>query len=217
MPQPSGADRYVYERHRPEETPLYRIVETHYPRFLARLEAEGGSLPAFVKREFDDYLKCGLLENGFLRVKCDACSHEHLVAFSCKRRGFCPSCGVPPPRLNLTRFHGVFAPNCKHRNSVVPKRKPNEEKPNKPLAPMTWTQRLKRVFAIDIETCPVCGGKHRVIACIEDPEVIARILDHVRQRDGTELPQQPRAPPTRCEHLDARSRKLVTDAGLNIA
>ena len=94
MPQPSGADRYVYERHRPEETPLYRIVETHYPRFLARLEAEGGSLPAFVKREFDDYLKCGLLENGFLRVKCDACSHEHLVAFSCKRRGFCPSCGA---------------------------------------------------------------------------------------------------------------------------
>ena len=110
---------------------------------------------------------------------------------------------VPRPRLNLTRFHGVFAPNCKHRKSVVPKRKPNEEQPNKPLAPMTWTQRLKRVFAIDIETCPVCGGKLRVIACIEDPEVIARILDHVRQRDGTELPQQPRAPPTRCEHLDA--------------
>ena len=110
---------------------------------------------------------------------------------------------VPRPRLNLTRFHGVFAPNCKHRKSVVPKRKPNEEQPNKPLAPMTWTQRLKRVFAIDIETCPVCGGNLRVIACIEDPEVIARILDHVRQRDGTELPQQPRAPPTRCEHLDA--------------
>ena len=110
---------------------------------------------------------------------------------------------VPRPRLNLTRFHGVFAPNCKHRKSVVPKRKPNEEQPNKPLAPMTWTQRLKRVFAIDIETCPVCGGKLRVIACIEDPEVIARILDHLRQRDGTELPQQPRAPPTRCEHLDA--------------
>ena len=94
MPHPSGADRYVYERHRSEETPLYRIVETHYPRFLARLEAEGTALPAFVKREFDDYLKCGLLEHGFLRVKRDACSHEHLVAFSCKRRGFCPSCGA---------------------------------------------------------------------------------------------------------------------------
>ena len=94
MPQPSVAPRYGYERHRPEETPLYAIVETYYPPFLAKLEAEGAPLPAFVRREFDDYLKCGLLEQGFLRVKCDACSHEHLVAFSCKRRGFCPSCGA---------------------------------------------------------------------------------------------------------------------------
>lgn len=43
-----------YERHRPEETPLHGIVETYDPQFLARLEAEGGSLPAFVKQEFDD-------------------------------------------------------------------------------------------------------------------------------------------------------------------
>ena len=42
---------------------------------------------------------------------------------------------VPRPRLNLTRFHGVFAPNCKHRESVVPKRKPGQEQPDKPLAP----------------------------------------------------------------------------------
>ena len=477
MPQPSGADRYVYERHRPEETPLYRIVETHYPRFLARLEAEGGSLPAFVKREFDDYLKCGLLENGFLRVKCDACSHEHLVAFSCKRRGFCPSCGarrmiesaahlvdhvlpeqpirqwvltfpyplrflfaaqpqvlsqvlgvvyraistdllkrtgftvasgaktgavtliqrfgsalnlnihfhmlfldgvydfkgrrptfhraprptaaelmkllhtigqrvarllgrlgllvrdadsdyldfepgeafdrlvgasihyriaigpnagrkaltlrtvpvqsepfpstllarlpgfslhaatvceaaqrdkleklcryiarpaianerlsinergqviyrfkqpfrdgsthivlepldfiarlaalVPRPRLNLTRFHGVFAPNCKHRECVVPKRKPRHEKPDEPLAPLTWMQRLKRVFAIDIETCPKCGGTLRVIACIENPDVIATILEHIRVREAATT-ANPRASPLNTEHPAAR-------------
>ena len=94
MLRPSGADRDIHERHRPEETPLYRIVETCYPKFLARLEAEGASLPHFVQQQFDDYLKCGLLEHGFLRVKCDACRHEHLVAFSCKRRGFCPSCSA---------------------------------------------------------------------------------------------------------------------------
>ena len=60
---------------------------------------------------------------------------------------------VPRPRLNLTRFHGVFAPNCKHRESVVPERNPRHEKPDKPLAPMTRMQRLKRVFAFDFETC----------------------------------------------------------------
>ncbi|MDE0064037.1 MAG: hypothetical protein OXP09_01900 [Gammaproteobacteria bacterium] len=43
----------------PKETPLYGIVETYYPQFLARLEADSGSLPAFVKQAFDDYLKCG--------------------------------------------------------------------------------------------------------------------------------------------------------------
>jgi hypothetical protein len=47
---------------------------------------------------------------------------------------------------------------------------------------MTWAQRLKRVFAIDIETCPDCGGKQWVIACIEDPPLIAKILWHIQQR-----------------------------------
>jgi len=55
---------------------------------------QGRSLPDYVQREFEDYLKCGRLEHGFLRVRCDTCRAEHLVAFSCKRRGFCPSCGA---------------------------------------------------------------------------------------------------------------------------
>lgn len=65
---------------------------------------------------------------------------------------------------------------------------------DKPLAPMSWMQRLKRVFAIDIESCPDCGGKLRVIACIEEPALIAKILGHVQARDelaGTAA----RAPP----------------------
>ena len=45
-------------------------------------------------------------------------------------------------------------------------------------------QRLKRVFAIDIEICPDCGGTLRVIACIEEPALIARILEHVQQREA---------------------------------
>ena len=47
MLRPGGADRDIRERHRPEETPLYRIVETCHPKFLARLEAEGASPPHF--------------------------------------------------------------------------------------------------------------------------------------------------------------------------
>ncbi|MDT8321244.1 MAG: transposase [Xanthomonadales bacterium] len=95
MPAPSPiAVAPAYHRHRPEQTALYAIVAEHYPRFVRELETTGGQLPQFVRREFEDYLKCGLLEHGFLRVKCDGCRHEYLVAFSCKRRGFCPSCGA---------------------------------------------------------------------------------------------------------------------------
>lgn len=91
---PPSFSTFTYERHRPEETTLYGLIETYYPRFVQHIEAEGISLPRFVKDEFEAYLDCGRLERGFLRVKCNACQHELLVAFSCKRRGFCPSCGA---------------------------------------------------------------------------------------------------------------------------
>ena len=54
----------------------------------------GRSLPDCIEQEFDAYLKCGRLEDGFLRVRCEHCRAEKLVAFSCKKRGFCPSCGA---------------------------------------------------------------------------------------------------------------------------
>ena len=101
---------------------------------------------------------------------------------------------VPRPRLNLTRFHGVFAPNFKHRDCIVPRPARRSADREEPLVPMSWMQRLKRVFAIDIETCPECGGKLRVIACIEDPPLIAKILGHVRRREAL-IGNTPRAPP----------------------
>ena len=47
------------------------------------------------------------------------------------------------------------------------------------VAPLTWAQRLRRVFNIDITLCPLCGGTMRVIADITDPELIQKILDHI--------------------------------------
>ena len=55
---------------------------------------QGRPLPDYVQQEFEAYLQCARLEHGFLRVRCESCHAEHLVAFSCKRRGFCPSCGA---------------------------------------------------------------------------------------------------------------------------
>src|SRR5262245_487112 len=60
---------------------------------MARRHADGTPLPAFVEQEFRDFLTCGVLEHGFARLRCTDCALERLVPFSCKGRGFCPSCG----------------------------------------------------------------------------------------------------------------------------
>jgi hypothetical protein len=490
LPLPAGREAKLgvgappYVRHRPERTLLYQIVDEYYPAFKEHLAAQGTALPGYVQQEFEKYLKCGRLKHGFLRARCDTCHAEHLVAFSCKRRGFCPSCGarrmaesaallvdevfpeqpvrqwvlsvpyplrflfasrpyvmgrvlgivyrciathlikkagfsrktaqagavtliqrfgsalnlnvhfhmlfldgvyiehpdgalrfrwvkaptstelaaltqtlarrighylerqgllerdaensylagddleagpmeqllgssityriavgpqqgrkvftlqtllacdepcddgvgkvagfslyagvaaraaqrqklerlcryisrpaiaekrlsltpngnvryqlktpyrdrtthvifepldfiarlaalVPKPRINLTRFHGIFAPNSKYRARVTPAKRgrggrhattadPEERTPAERRAAMTWAQRLKRVFGIDIETCPACGGAMRIMACIEDPDVIEKILTHLDAKTAElEAPRRPlcRAPP----------------------
>jgi len=76
-------NQWHYERHRPEQSLLYQTVERVYPDFLEQLAGQGKSIPRYVQREFEDYLKCGRLEHGFLRVRCEDCHSERLVAFSC--------------------------------------------------------------------------------------------------------------------------------------
>jgi hypothetical protein len=64
---------------------------------------------------------------------------------------------------------------------------------------MTWARRLKRVFNIEIEQCVRCGGRLKVLASIEEPALIARILAHRRERGQEDAPVAslgPRAPPS---------------------
>ena len=70
---------------------------------------------------------------------------------------------------------------------------------------MKWMQRLQRSFAIDIDACSKCGGKLRVIGCIEDSDVIATIPEPIRTREAAE-PSQPRAPPPRSKFLGTQNQ-----------
>ena len=79
-------------RRQPETTLLYKTLQAHWLGFRATIETDGGDLPAFVRDEFEAYFRCGILAHGFLRVRCKDCGHSRIVSFSCKRRGFCPSC-----------------------------------------------------------------------------------------------------------------------------
>ena len=52
------------------------------------------TIPAFVERAFEGFLACGVPEAGFVRLRCPDCHVERALAFSCKHRGLCPSCGA---------------------------------------------------------------------------------------------------------------------------
>ena len=420
---------YTYQRHQPEHTVLYKIVQENLETFLKAVHEEcGRPLPDFVEKEFREYLSCGILAHGFLRAKCESCNNEHLVAFSCKRRGFCPSCGgrrmsesaihlvdevlpikpirqwvisfpiqirlllavrpkimsevlnivtstisgqlckkagfkksqakagvvtliqritkllekkgiikrdeddflqinleeddalarlqagaatyrftigpnkgkkalalktvqefdhnsqtglvaansgfslhagvamagnerdkieklcryiarpavalerlqlnqrgevvyvlkkpfsdgtthivmtqlelleklaaiVPRPRVHLTRFAGVFAPHFKHRAMVVPKSRADSPEPKIDDDPpansrISWARLLKRVFGVDVESCHQCGGKMKIIAAIEDPPVIKKILEHIGLPSKPPMPWPARGPPQRAD------------------
>ena len=133
---------------------------------------------------------------------------------------------VPKPRVNLFRYHGVFAPNSAHRARVTragrgkgatgqAAAQTDHRTPAERRASMTWAQRLKRVFGIDIETCSVCGGAMRILACSQDPVVIEKILAHLHEapvRDAKAAAAQAARPPPSRAAPEGRSSGESTGA-----
>lgn len=79
----ADADAFRYQRYQPEKTLPYQLVLKHYPDFRQQLADECMAPPDYLQREFEDYPKCGRLEHGFLRVRCETCQEESLFACSC--------------------------------------------------------------------------------------------------------------------------------------
>jgi hypothetical protein len=144
--------------------------------------------------------------------------HEHAAAIHAAPRdsGGSKRCtaamskaGAMAPWLHLIRFHGVLAPNAKLRTLVVPQEPEQPAQESRPAeceancahyrsVQLSWAELLKRVFEIDMEHCPNCGGELKIIAAILDQPVIEKIFTHLRL--------QARAPPRmpgREPHLQA--------------
>ena len=109
---------------------------------------------------------------------------------------------VPPPRLNLARYHGVLAPNAADRGQIVPGPKPGpkeeveasaeptsegERTPAQRRHRLAWAVLLARVFQFDLTECPACGGRMKIVAAVTDARSVRRYLE------GVGLPS--RAPP----------------------
>src|SRR5438552_17867018 len=90
-----GCARRSYQPRHAEAGALHGVSREHLDDFLraAADRADGVGLPEFIAREFREFLTCGVLAHGFARVRCERCAFERLLPFSCKGRGFCPSCG----------------------------------------------------------------------------------------------------------------------------
>ena len=88
----SGGIPVNYQQRRPEKTTLYGLVKDNYKTFLLDREEECRTVAPYIRREFEQYLRCGILAYGFGRFYCSTCKKDLLVPFSCKKRGFCSSC-----------------------------------------------------------------------------------------------------------------------------
>jgi len=85
-----------YRPRNPVSTPLYKIVEDYWEMFINsyddNFQEKYGFFRPVVKSEMEKYLNCGILRNGFIRIRCPECKKEYLLPFSCKDRCICPSC-----------------------------------------------------------------------------------------------------------------------------
>ena len=345
MANPSPA----YEPKHVSGSVLYRIVLEHFETFRAQAASlrDGEGLPRFVEQEFRDFLRCGCLAAGFARFRCRRCGFDRLVPFSCKGRGFCPSCGgrrmaeraahlvdavlpdvavrqwvltlphriryllawdhdlcravvgvsvravlgflrrrarrggaaggrsgavvvvqrfggalnlnvhlhalvldgvcardetgamrfhrtppiagddvggvlerlavlTPRPRVNLILYRGVLAPRAAWRAEVVAYRAadgaaeaggttvesaaPNRGRPGG----WEWAELMRRAFGFDVLACPRCGGRLRLIALIQQQEVVRRILRHLGLPSDLPVPGPARGR-RRCRAPDAGS------------
>ncbi len=143
----------------------------------------------------------GRIRYGFRRPRPDGSTHVVLepVEFLEKLAAL-----VPPPRSHLVRYHGVLAPHARLRERVVPPESPersgasscegpghgrresarggiDEERPpgrprRGPRRRTPWAELLLRSLDLDVLWCPGCGGRMKVIACIDEPGVVEKVL-----------------------------------------
>jgi hypothetical protein len=126
-----------YSRRRPELTPCYKILQGHLNTFIADRAAEDRPLPKYVLEEFDAFMRCGIPAFGFLRLKCSCCKEEKIVAFSCKKRGFCPSCCAKRQAEAATHLISNVLPFIPYRQFVV----------SFPIPMRYWLQTNKKLYS----------------------------------------------------------------------
>ena len=112
----------VYRPRHPERTVFYKVLEQHFDRYVyayeERFEPRSGPLRAVVRPTVEAFLGCARLEGGFARIRCDSCAAEHLLAYSCRSRNFCPSCQAKRAALFAEKLVEEVLEKVPHRHHV---------------------------------------------------------------------------------------------------
>jgi len=108
---------------------------------------------------------------------------------------------IPPPRANLLRYHGVLAPNSKLRDKITPT-KQTKKTTKQRSKNYSWSNLLKRVFDIDVLTCPKCGSKMKLISTLIDGTVLKPFLKCLNEPQEPPTPYGARAPPNEAIDLE---------------
>ena len=145
-----GGILVTYNRHRPEETNLYRVIADNWQTFLQTRAMENRDVPKFVVEEFEGYLRCGILAYGFGRLHCETCLVDRLVPFSCKGRGFCPSCGARRMAESAAFLVDSLLPVVPIRQFVV----------TFPMQLRLWMARSKELLATVCKKVVKCVNQH---------------------------------------------------------
>jgi hypothetical protein len=140
----------TYNRHKPEETNLYRVIAENWQTFLQARSMENRDVPEFVVQEFEGYLRCGILAYGFGRLHCETCLVDRLVPFSCKGRGFCPSCGARKMAETAAFLVDSLLPLVPIRQFVV----------TFPMQLRLWLARSKELLATVCKKVVKCINQH---------------------------------------------------------
>ena len=138
-----------YEQRAPEKTLLYQLIADNLETFIQTLSEQGKALPEHVEKAFRSYLRCGIHAYGFMRLQCKECKQETLLAFSCKKRGFCPSCTAKKMAEVAAHLVDSILPRAPYRQFVL----------SVPIPLRYWmatskklTKKIHKIFAQETET-----------------------------------------------------------------
>ena len=92
---------------------------------------------------------------------------------------------MPLPRVHLVRYGGCLAPHSHLRGAITPTPRQqgvDESEASSTVPHWSWARLLKRVFALDLGTCPVCQrGTLQILVAITQAEVIRKMLRHLKR------------------------------------